>query len=193
MHSGTHLQTLLLGFGFAAVALAAPAPTYHKDVAPILQRNCQGLPPAGRSGADEFLNLQGSAAVRQGDPASVAQRRMPPWNADPHVGIRYANDRSLQESEIATLNAWVAAGAPEGNPKDAPAPKQFAEGWSIGQPDVVLEMPTEFRVPAQGTVEYHYVVLPTNFKQDMGERRGGPPDESRGEPSHHCLCAGAGQ
>lgn len=167
MHSGTHLQTLLVGFGFAAVALAAPAPTYHKDVAPILQRNCQGCHRPGEVAPMSFLTYKEvrpyAKAIRQ----SVAQRRMPPWNADPHVGIRYANDRSLQESEIATLNAWVAAGAPEGNPKDAPAPKQFAEGWSIGQPDVVIEMPTEFRVPAQGTIEYHYVVLPTNFKQDM--------------------------
>ncbi len=169
MLSGRHFSLLLLATASAtaSAALAAPTPTYHKDVAPILQRNCQGCHRPGEVAPMSFLSYKEvrpyAKAIRQ----SVTQRRMPPWNADPHVNIKYANDRSLSENEIATLQAWAAAGAPEGNPKDAPAPKQFADGWSIGQPDLVIEMPTEFKVPASGTIEYHYVVLPTNFKQDM--------------------------
>jgi hypothetical protein len=168
MHYGRRFLTLpTSALLLSAAALAAPAPTFHKDVAPILQRNCQGCHRPGEVAPMSFLSYKEvrpyAKAIRQ----SVAQRRMPPWNADPHLNIKYANDRSLNDTEIKTLNAWVEAGAPEGNPKDAPAPKQFTDGWSIGQPDMVLEMPTEFKVPASGTVEYHYVILPTNFKQDM--------------------------
>jgi hypothetical protein len=90
---------------------------------------------------------------------------MPPWFADPHVG-KFANDPSLSQKEIDTLVAWVDAGAPEGNPKDAPAPRTFVEGWNIGKPDLVLEMPTAFSVPAKGTIEYQYIIVPTHLTED---------------------------
>ena len=102
-----------------------------------------------------------AAAIKQ----SVAQRRMPPWNADAKVG-HFANDRSLAQKDIDLLVAWANGGAPAGDPKQAPQPVAFAEGWSIGQPDLVIEMPEAFRVPATGTIDYHYVIIPTNFKED---------------------------
>jgi hypothetical protein len=95
----------------------------------------------------------------------VLTKKMPPWFADPHVG-KFSNDRSLSQGEIDTLVAWVDGGVKEGNPKDAPAPRQFVEGWNIGKPDLVLQMPNAFEVPATGTVEYQYVVIPTNLTED---------------------------
>jgi hypothetical protein len=96
---------------------------------------------------------------------AVATRKMPPWFADPHVG-KFANDRSLSQSEIDTLVAWADGGAKEGDPKDAPAPRQFVDGWNIGKPDLVLETPNAFDVPATGQVEYQYVIIPTNLTED---------------------------
>jgi hypothetical protein len=96
---------------------------------------------------------------------AVVLKRMPPWFADPSVG-HFRNDRSMSQDEINTLVAWVEAGAPEGNSKELPAPKQFVEGWNIGQPDLVLEMPSAFDVPASGTIEYEYVILPYKFTED---------------------------
>jgi hypothetical protein len=95
----------------------------------------------------------------------VQQKIMPPWFADPQYG-HFANDRSLSAKEISTLVAWVNAGAPEGDPKDAPAPVEFLEGWNIPKPDVIFQLPRPFQIPASGVVEYQYVIIPTGFTED---------------------------
>lgn len=69
----------------------------------------------------------------------VSSRRMPPWSADPKIG-HWANDRSLSDQDRADLLAWIKAGAPEGEPSDAPVPRRFAEGWNIGRPDLVVRI-----------------------------------------------------
>jgi hypothetical protein len=97
---------------------------------------------------------------------AVALKKMPPWYADAHYG-KFANDRSLGQKDIDTIVAWVKAGAPEGDPKDLPAPKNFVEGWNIGKPDMVLEMPAAFDVPASGTLDYQYILVPGAFTKDM--------------------------
>jgi hypothetical protein len=91
---------------------------------------------------------------------------MPPWGADPAIG-KFANDNSLTAEEIATVSAWVDAGAAEGRKADLPKAPTFAEGWSIGEPDLVFTMLKPFTVPADGTVPYMYVTIPTNLKQDI--------------------------
>jgi hypothetical protein len=90
---------------------------------------------------------------------------MPPWFADPQYG-NFVNDPSLTKAQIDTLLAWVDSGAKEGDAKDAPKPFEFTDGWSIGKPDLVLEMPSEFQVPASGTVDYQHFIIPTNFTED---------------------------
>jgi hypothetical protein len=95
----------------------------------------------------------------------IQQKIMPPWFADPQYG-HFANDRSLSSKEISTLVAWVNAGAPEGDPKDAPPPVDFLEGWGIPKPDVIFQLPRPFQIPASGVVEYQYVIIPTGFTED---------------------------
>ncbi|QEH33136.1 thiol-disulfide oxidoreductase [Aquisphaera giovannonii] len=95
----------------------------------------------------------------------VDNRRMPPWHADPRHG-RFSNDRSLTPRERATLLAWVGQGARLGDPKEAPPPRAFPEGWSIGRPDAVLEMPEDYLVPAQGVLDYVRIRVPANFRED---------------------------
>jgi len=95
----------------------------------------------------------------------VIARRMPPWFADPRFG-HFANDRSLSQSQIDTIVAWVNAGAPAGDPKDAPPERRWPEGWNIGTPDEVFAMPKPFALPASGAIEYQYLILPTHFTQD---------------------------
>lgn len=101
-------------------------------------------------------------AIRQ----AVIARKMPPWFADPRYG-HFANDRSLSQSEIDTLAAWVDHGAPPGDPKAAPPPRHWPEGWNIGTPDTIIGMPLAFPIPAKGAVEYQYIILPTHFARDM--------------------------
>jgi hypothetical protein len=71
----------------------------------------------------------------------------------------------MSDAEIRTLAAWVDAGAPEGDAKDKPAPRQFADGWNI-RPDLVFQMPKPYKVPAQGTIEYTYIVVSKPFEKD---------------------------
>ena len=84
-------------------------------------------------------------------PQTITPEKLPtPWLADSEHG-KFSNDRALAQADIDTLTGWVDAGAPAGNPKDAPKPLEFAEGWNIGKPDLILEMPSEYSVPASGT------------------------------------------
>jgi hypothetical protein len=92
-------------------------------------------------------------------------KSMPPWFAVAGIG-RFSNDPSLSGDEIATLAAWVAAKAPAGDPRDAPAPRDWAEGWNIPQPDLVVKMTQPVALPASGDVEYTYEIVPTHFAED---------------------------
>jgi hypothetical protein len=89
---------------------------------------------------------------------------MPPWFADPCCG-HFLDDPSLSSSEIATVLAWVKAGAPAGEERDAPPPPHWTNGWNITPPDLVLKMPVPVKLPAEGDVEYTYEIVPTNFEE----------------------------
>jgi hypothetical protein len=118
---------------------------------------------------------------------AVSTRKMPPWFADPHFG-KWANDRSLKQSEIDLLTAWVDRGAPEGDRKDAPAPRTWLTGWNIPKPDLVVQMAKPFPIPATGKVDYHYIVVPLNLAEDkwiqMAEAR---PAEAARSAVHHIV------
>jgi hypothetical protein len=90
---------------------------------------------------------------------------MPPWFADPAFG-HFSNERRLSGQDLATIGAWVDAGAPAGRESDAPQPLAFQDGWNI-KPDVIVEMPRPFELPATGTINYKYVLVKTNFDRDM--------------------------
>lgn len=156
-----------LGLGLSIVSAASvPGPrTYSKDVAPIIQARCQGCHRPGEAAPMSFGGYREVRPWAKAIKQAVVLRKMPPWFADPQVG-HFRNDTSLSKSEIDTLVAWVDAGAPEGDRRELPASRQFVAGWNIGQPEMVFEMPQAFDVPASGTVEYQYVILPYKFTED---------------------------
>ena len=141
------------------------APTFTKDVAPILQKNCQTCHRAGEAAPFPLLTYEEVRPWASSIKLVVQQKIMPPWFADPAYG-HFSNDRALTAKEISTLVAWANAGAPEGDPKDAPAPASFVEGWGIPKPDKIFELPRPFAVPASGMVEYQYVIFPSGFTED---------------------------
>jgi hypothetical protein len=149
----------------AGVAAAAPVPTFSKDIAPILQHNCQGCHRPGEAAPMSLLTYQQARPWAKAMKEAVLLKKMPPWPADPQVG-HFSNDRSLSAHDRDALIAWVDGGAPEGNPKDLPKPVAFVDGWNIGTPDRIIEMPKAFDVPASGTIEYQYVILPLNLTED---------------------------
>jgi hypothetical protein len=170
----------LLGIGIVSCALlhhtgaaASKEPakakgtlTYCKDVARILQDHCQVCHHPGT--AAPFSLLTYKDAVKWGDTIreAVTEKRMPPWYADPHYGT-FSNDRRLKKEVTDTLLAWLDGGREQGDVKDLPPAKSYADGWVIGKPDVVFELPAEQTIPAKGVVPYQFFVTPTNFKEDM--------------------------
>jgi hypothetical protein len=159
-----------LCFALAATAATNTSPvTFSKDVAPVLEKNCQGCHRPGEAAPFSLLTYEQARPWAKAMKEAVLLKKMPPWFADPHYG-KFANDRSLSQAEINTIAAWADAGAPEGDPKDMPAPLHFLEGWRIPKPDIVLEMPNAFEIPAAGTIDYQYVVVPTGFTEDKWVR-----------------------
>lgn len=138
---------------------------YASNVATILQNRCQNCHRPKAAAPFSLLTYDDarrwSASIRE----VVDERRMPPWHADPRFG-RFENDRRLSAREKATLVAWVDQGTPLGDPKDLPEPRAFPDGWAVGEPDVVYEMPQEYVVPADGVVSYQHFQIPLNLAED---------------------------
>ena len=173
------LEPVIAGLLFTLVSTAATNPaavTFTKDVAPVLQKNCQECHRPGESAPFSLLTYEQARPWAKAMKEAVLLKKMPPWFADRHYG-KFSNDRSLSQKEIDTLVAWAGAGAQQGDPKDMPPPVNFVEGWRIHKPDVVFEIPADFEIPATGTVEYQYIVVPTGFTEDkwveMAEARPG--------------------
>jgi hypothetical protein len=140
-------------------------PTFYKDVAPILQNHCQSCHRPGQIGPMSLVTYAQARAKAKAIEQMVRSRKMPPWFADPQFG-HFANDPSLTADEIQTISTWVESGTPAGDPHDAPASKQWVEGWNIPQPDRVIQMPKPVVIPARGDIEYTYEIVPAGFSED---------------------------
>jgi len=150
---------------------AAPSavPTFNKDVLPILQKNCQECHRPGAIAPMSFVTFKDARPYARAIAKSVASKTMPPWFADTSIG-QFKNERVLSEDEIATLAAWAEKGALEGDAKDKPAPVSFADGWTIGTPDIVVTMPKDIEIPATGIVDQGNVLVYAHFDKDVWVR-----------------------
>ena len=154
----------LLPSARAPRADGAHAPTFYRDVLPILQQHCQSCHRDGEIAPMPLVSYDDTKPLAQLIADDARARKMPPWFADPRVG-HFSNDPSLSPREISTLAAWAAAKAPAGNPADAPAPPRWAVGWNIPQPDLVVRMPKAVPIPALCDIEYTYEIVPTGFTE----------------------------
>jgi peroxiredoxin len=153
-----------------AIARATPAAlstakvTYHRDVLPILQNRCQSCHRPGEVGPFSLMTYRQSVNWA-GDIKEFTQaRRMPPWK--PVEGPAFHNERKLTDQEIAILAAWADGGTPEGDPRDAPPPRKFPQGWQLGTPDLVVTVPEDFQVGPSGSDLFRCFVLPTHLDED---------------------------
>jgi len=150
---------------FTARSRGNEGPTFSKDVAPILFKNCVECHRPTGVGPMSLLTYKEVRPWARSLKERVVERSMPPWFADPAHGD-FANNPSLSTAEINTISKWVDSGAPKGDDKDLPTAPTFTEGWEIGTPDLILSMAEEYSVPADGTVPYLYFKIPTNFTED---------------------------
>jgi hypothetical protein len=152
--------------GIRSAADQKKAPTFAKDVAPIIFNKCATCHRAGEPVPMLLTSYQEvrpwSKAIRE----EVVERSMPPWHADPHNSVKFRNDRRLSQNEIDTIVAWVDAGAPKGNDADMPPLPKFTKGWTWGEPDLVIPMPIEFEVPAEGELPMQNFYVPVPFTED---------------------------
>ena len=131
--------------------------TFHKDIEPILQlpgdvavRSCQVCHRPNNMAPMSMMNYQETRPWARSIKNKVVSREMPPWHVDPNVGIQeFKQDRSLSQVEIDLMAAWADAGAPRGNPADAPAPVDLPDfgAWEI-EPDIIVTSPPH-TVPAE--------------------------------------------
>jgi cytochrome c553 len=127
------------------------SPTFSKDVLPILQRSCQACHRPDTMAPMSLMTYAEARPWAKSIRTRVTTREMPPWHIDRSIG-EYSNDPSLSDKEIATIAAWVDAGAPEGNKADAPPAKVFPASteWTYGEPDLIVRMQKGFKIPADG-------------------------------------------
>ena len=139
------------------------APTFTKDIAPILYKNCAGCHRPGEIAPMSLLDYESARPWAKAIRKAVVSRKMPPWFADPTHGA-FANDPRLSEQEISRIKAWVDGGSPQGDARDLPPKPTFVEGWKLGKPDIVIDIGQDFAV-APGNDAYEYFTVPTNFTE----------------------------
>jgi peroxiredoxin len=140
--------------------------TYSNQIARIFQERCVHCHRPGEIGPFSLTNYDEVVGWAEMIREVVSEQRMPPWHADPKHGT-FANDTRLSDTDKQQIIAWVEAGAPEGDKSQLPPPKQFAEGWQMGEPDEVFYIADQpYKVPASGEVRYQYFIVDPGFKQD---------------------------
>jgi peroxiredoxin len=147
-----------------AVKKATTSVTYYKDVVPILQERCQSCHRPGEVGPFSLLTYRQAVNWADDIKEYTRSRAMPPWK--PTAGVKFIGERKVTDKEIDTLAAWVDGGTPAGDPREAPPPRKFPEGWLLGKPDLVLAPKEEMIVGPTGSDLFRCFVFPTNQTED---------------------------
>lgn len=146
-------------------AATAAVPTFAKDVAPIFYAHCIECHRPTMFAPMSLVTYESARPWAKAIRQRVATRTMPPWNADPAYG-HFKNDPRLPDKDVATILAWVDAGAPMGDARDLPTVPTFVDGWSIGRPDAVFAMAEPFEIPAAGEIPYQYMRIQTGLADE---------------------------
>jgi mono/diheme cytochrome c family protein len=144
-------------------ALPSTAPTYYRDVLPILRQHCVVCHRAAGLAPMSFETYEAARRYAYLIRNVTQDKAMPPPFSVPLVGP-VANDPSLTPAQISTLTAWADLKAPQGDPSDAP-PSLDSAPWSIPKPDLIVKMPQPVAIPATGKLDYVYEIVPTGLKE----------------------------
>lgn len=139
--------------------------TYNRDIAPIIHAQCMNCHRSGEVAPFPLTN-HAEVAKRAAQIVRVTQSRfMPPWRAAPEFG-HFLGERRLTDKQLAAIKQWAESGTPVGDPADLPPAPKFAEGWLLGEPDLVVKMPEAYELRADGRDEFRNFVIPLNNAED---------------------------
>ncbi len=158
-------MTPLLSF-LVCLAPAAEPVTYSGQVARILQDNCQVCHHPGTAAPFSLMSYRDAVKWADNIREAVSDGRMPPWFADPRYG-KFSNDRRLRPDDLRDLLAWIDTGRVRGDSANLPPPRPRDYGWTIGTPDVMVEMPEAQEVQAAGTMSYKTISTPVPWTEDV--------------------------
>jgi hypothetical protein len=139
--------------------------TFTENVAPIILSVCAACHRPGEAAPFSLLTYDDVRKRGKLIASVTASRYMPPWHANSDMGS-FRDDRRLTDAQIKTIQDWVQAGMPEGDPKKMPAPPKFTPGWQLGTPDLVVRMEEPFDVPASGPDIFRSFAIRLNLKED---------------------------
>ena len=162
------MQPIALFVSVVALLGAGDSPTFNKDIAPIVFQHCANCHRPGAVAPMSLLNYTEARPWAKAMRQAVHDRAMPPWDADPKIG-KFSNDISLKQEEIDTIVSWVDHGAPEGDKADLPAAPKFPDGWQLGEPDYVVDLP-ECAVPASGADRFPNILISLDLPQETSLR-----------------------
>ncbi len=137
--------------------------TFSRDLAPLLFTHCATCHRPGEAGGFSLLTFADARPRAAAIARATRARAMPPWKPEPLDGVSFVGARRLTDAEIATIQRWVDAGAPEGNPADLPAAPAFPDGWRLGVPDLVVAMQEPIVVEPGSRDQLRNVVMPVDI------------------------------
>lgn len=140
------------------------ATTFTKDVAPILQTRCVECHHPGGIAPMSLTSYKEARPWARSIREKVISREMPPFHASGPLG-RYQDDPRLTETEIATIRDWVDGGSVEGSGR-VPPPRIRTDGWSFGEPDLVVSHPRAFSLQKSDKDLYVFFVFDHVIPED---------------------------
>lgn len=145
---------------------ASPVPpgavTFNRDIAPIMFQYCSPCHRPGEAAPFALLTYQDAAKFATQIAVITERRVMPPWLPAPS-DLKFIGDLRLSDQQIDLFQRWAEQGAPQGDPRDLPAPPQFTPGWQLGKPDVILHADKPYALSASGSDKYWNFIFTTNF------------------------------
>lgn len=143
----------------AAAAEPAGAPTFNRDIAPIVFQHCAPCHHPGQAAPFSLLSFDDAKRKAKTIVEATQTRAMPPWLAEKGA-VEFHGQRGLSEKQIGLIRDWVSAGTAEGEPKDLPAQPKFSGEWFLGKPDLIVEMAESYALPPEGPDVYRHFVVP---------------------------------
>lgn len=180
--SVARLENSAVDAGLRAMA----APSYTRQVAPLLLKSCM---PCHQPGDIAPWSMTNHAVIKEYSrliKSSVLAGEMPPWHADPAHQV-LSNSKALAPEEVDLLVNWIDQGCVQDEGEDPllQVRASIDEGWPMGKPDAIISLDPQ-EIPATGVIDYRYLFSQSPFPNDVWLRAIAvkPGDRS---VVHHCL------